>query len=47
MKLVKSGYGSLKDVKEMDAREVLQAIAYDTFTSQYESEAQRLNSESS
>lgn len=37
MKLVKVGYGSLKEVKEMTAREVLQALNYEKFLNDYES----------
>jgi hypothetical protein len=35
-RLVKAGYGSLKEVKEMTAREVLQALNYEVFLSDYE-----------
>lgn len=34
--MVKSGYGSLNEVKEMDARVVLQALNYDKFCDDYE-----------
>jgi len=34
-KLVKAGYGDLETVKRMNAREVLQAIAYETFLADY------------
>jgi hypothetical protein len=34
--LVKAGYGSLEEVKKMTAREVLQAIHYETFLGEYE-----------
>lgn len=37
LRLVKSGYGNLKEVKEMNAREVLQAIHYETFLANLES----------
>jgi hypothetical protein len=44
LRLVKSGYGTLKEVKEMTAREVLQALAYEKFLSDYEEEYFNLNS---
>ena len=37
LKLVKAGYGSFKDVIELNARVVLQALYYDKFLSDYES----------
>ena len=42
-KLVKSGYGSLKEVKEFDARTVLQALNYEKFVSDYESAYMEVN----
>jgi len=36
-KLVKCGYGSLSEVKEMNAEEVLQALFYESFCSDYQS----------
>lgn len=33
---MKLGYGSLNQVKEMNAREVIQALNYDRFLSDYE-----------
>lgn len=33
---MKAGYGNLKEVKEMTAREVLQALYYEDFVSNYE-----------
>jgi hypothetical protein len=33
---VKAGYGSLREVQEMNAREVLQALHYENFLSDYE-----------
>jgi len=35
-RLVKSGYGSLKEVQEMTARTVIQALNYESFLSDYE-----------
>jgi hypothetical protein len=37
------GYGSLREVKEMTAREVIQALYYDTFLNEYEAEYIYLN----
>jgi len=34
-RLVKLGYGSLKEVKELDARTVLQALYYEDFCDNY------------
>lgn len=45
IKLVKAGYGSLKEVKEMTTREVLQALNYEKFISEYESTTLQLNKE--
>lgn len=36
LRLVKAGYGSMEDVKNMNAREVLQALYYEKFLSDYE-----------
>ena len=35
-KLVKSGYGSLQEVQQLDARVVLQALNYEKFLKEYE-----------
>jgi hypothetical protein len=35
-RLVKAGYGTLAEVKVMNAREVLQALSYEKFCSDYE-----------
>ena len=35
-KLVKAGYGSLEEVKKMNAEEVLQALYYESFLVDYE-----------
>ncbi len=45
MRLVKAGYGSLAEVKEMDAREVLQAIHYENFQADYENAYLEINKE--
>jgi hypothetical protein len=42
-KLVKSGYGSLKELKEADVREVMQALHYEEFCGNYEAEYVALN----
>ncbi len=36
LRLVKAGYGSLSEVKKMTAREVLQALSYEKFTTDYQ-----------
>jgi len=36
MRLVKAGYGTLKEVKEMNAREVIQALNYESFVNDYQ-----------
>jgi hypothetical protein len=41
--LSKAGYGSLKEMEEMDARAVIQALGYETFTSDYEAAYMELN----
>jgi hypothetical protein len=43
LKLVKSGYGTLKEVRAMDTREVIQALHYEKFVSDYEAEYLELN----
>lgn len=35
-RLCKAGYGSLKEVEEMDARRVLQILNYEKFCNDYE-----------
>jgi len=35
-KLVKSGYGSFEEVKEMNVREVIQALYYESFLTDYQ-----------
>jgi hypothetical protein len=35
--LVKLGYGTLSEVKELDARTVMQALNYEKFLNDYES----------
>lgn len=35
-RLVKAGYGSLEEVKEMDARTVLQALNFEKFCNDYD-----------
>lgn len=42
-RLVKAGYGSYQQVKEMNTREVLQAICYEKYWSDYESTYMELN----
>lgn len=37
------GYGTLAEVKQLTAREVLQAIAYDEFLSDYEAAYVEMN----
>ncbi len=36
LRLVKAGYGTLREVREMTAREVIQALNYEKFRSDYE-----------
>lgn len=36
LKLVKSGYGNLEQVKRMNSREVIQALHYEKFIVDYE-----------
>lgn len=42
-RLVKAGYGTLREVEEMDARKVLQALHYEKFLNDYESAYLELN----
>lgn len=42
-RLVKAGYGTIREVKEMDAREVLQAIHYEAFCDHYETAYMEMN----
>lgn len=42
-RLVKAGYGSFGEVKKMSAREVVQALHYEGFISDYEQEYLRIN----
>lgn len=42
-RLVKMGYGSFNEVRELDARVVLQAFHYEKFCSDYESAYVELN----
>jgi hypothetical protein len=41
--LVKAGYGSLNEVRELDARTVLQALNFEKFTGDYEAAYLELN----
>lgn len=43
LKLSKAGYGSLNELKEWSAREVLQALNYEKFLGDYESSFLELN----
>lgn len=43
MRLVKLGYGTLIQVREMNAREVLQALHYEDFLAEYEAAFYDLN----
>lgn len=36
MRLVKAGYGSLKEVEEFDVRKVIQILHYENFLHDYE-----------
>ena len=38
------GFGTLREVKEMNAREVLQALNYDSFLNDYEFAYVKMNS---
>jgi hypothetical protein len=40
---VKLGYGSLREVETMDARQVLQALHYEEFCGDYESAYAEMN----
>lgn len=42
-KLVKAGYGDIEVVKRMNSREVLQALSYEQFLSDYQSTYMELN----
>lgn len=42
-RLVKAGYGSLREVEEMDARRVLQALNYESFLADYEAAYVEMN----
>ena len=42
-RLVKSGYGSVSELMEMPARTIMQALHYENFCSDYESEYMELN----
>lgn len=42
-RLVKAGYGPLSEVKKMTAREVLQALAYEHFVTDYENAYVEMN----
>jgi len=42
---VKAGYGTLREVMEMTAREVIQAMHYETFVNKYESAFYEVNRE--
>jgi hypothetical protein len=41
--LVKAGYGSISQVKEMTAREVIQALNYESFLGDFEKAYLELN----
>ncbi len=43
LKLVKIGMGSLAEVREMDARTVLQALSYEKFCADYEAAYMEIN----
>jgi len=43
LRLVKAGLGSLAEVKELNARTVLQALNYEKFCSDYETAYLELN----
>lgn len=45
LKLVKAGYGSIEEVQKMTARQTLQALAYESFLSDYEAAFVELNKE--
>jgi hypothetical protein len=46
LKLSKSGYGSLVEVEEWDARRVLQALSYEAFIEDYENAYMELQRDS-
>jgi len=41
--LVKAGFGNLEDAKKMNSREVLQALNYEGFLSDFQSEYLEIN----
>ena len=43
LRLVKAGYGSLRDIREMSAREVMQALHYEGYLNDYEAALWELN----
>ena len=43
IRLVRYGYGSLKEVREFDAREVLRILQYENFISDYQEAYLQLN----
>lgn len=43
LRLSKAGYGTLKEVRELDARTVLQALNYEKFCGDYEAAFVELN----
>ena len=45
MRLSKAGYGNVLEIEEMSVDIVLDLLAYDSFTSDYESEYIELNKE--
>lgn len=44
-RLSKAGYGTIREVREMDVREVLQLLHYETFLAEYEDKYVELNKE--
>lgn len=42
-RLVKAGYGNLKQVRKMNSREYLQALGYEKFLSDYSGAVRALN----
>lgn len=44
LRLVKAGYGSLREVEEFDARRFLQCLAYENFLGDYEAASWYINS---
>lgn len=45
LRLVKAGYGSIQEVRELDARTVLQALNYEKFSDDFERAFMELNKE--